>query len=145
MTEGTIRAARPEDLPAMRRIVARRSDIAMAVSGWVGRSWVYLLDANVIAFASRGCGDHQLHAFYVAARLNGARVRGTGHGSIFLRLVEEEIGRGSAFIELFVERNNPKAKRFYLRNGYEARRALSGWTMSKCFREPPSLEDGRPI
>lgn len=133
------------DLVAIRRIVERRPKISIAVDNWIDRSWVYLKDGEVIAFASRGISSHQLQALYVIAGIGKERLRGHGYGSKFLTRIEGEMKIDSAFIELFVAKSNPKAKRFYMRNGYQPSRAAKGWIMRKFFREVPSLEEGRPI
>jgi GNAT superfamily N-acetyltransferase len=99
-----------DDLSEERRAERWRTIIAGG-----GEVWVAVVDGAVIGFAGLGGGDHderpravELGALYVLAEHHGS---GAGQA-----LLDAAIGDAPAF--LFVADSNPRATRFYERNGF---------------------------
>ena len=95
--------------------VERRTQRWTANLGAGTEAWVAELDGGVIGFSSTGGGDHaeqprplELSMLYV---LEGHHGNGAGQA-----LLDAAIGDSPAF--LFVARDNPRAIRFYERNGF---------------------------
>jgi|SRR5665213_1231050 len=139
---GFIRRATIPDTPAMLRIVEDRIELAENLAkwpDWISLSLVYVLNAEVVGFVSRGVEPHTVHGLYV-----GCRFRRRGFGPRLLQEVEGLIkGDGKPLVRLFVETANVRAHNLYRRLGYRnsRRKTAAGWHMEKLFGEQPGLED----
>ena len=99
-----------DDLSAERRAERWAANLAAGAAAWVAET-----DGAVVGFASIGGGDHaeqprplELGALYVLADHHGS---GAGQA-----LLDAALGDAPAF--LFVADRNPRATRFYERNGF---------------------------
>ena len=110
----------------------RRTDRWRQIIGDGGQVWVALSGDEVVGFAGLGGGDHEdpprpieLGSLYVLAEQHGS---GAGQG-----LLDAAIGDSPAY--LFVAAHNPRATRFYERNGF----ALDGVTEQHTLAITPIL------
>lgn len=112
--------------------VERRAERWARILDGGAEAWVAESDGAVIGFGATGGGDHEdrprpleLGALYVLADYHGT---GAGQG-----LLDAAIGDAPAF--LFVADRNPRATRFYQRNGF----AFDGVTENHQLVRTPLL------
>lgn len=120
------------------RVEARRRHLAENAAKSSGvRTWVGLENSGIVAVASSGPGRDEELAAEIPLELQMIyvlkRAQGTGLAQQMLRC---SIGAEPSFLWVF--RDNPRAERFYRRNGFEpdgaVKRTGPGWGYLEEFR-----------